>query len=474
MDALFEIGDRDVLQSWIAGRGRRRRVAVPPAVVVPGVRFAFYGRTSTAEFQDPVTSRAWQREVAATLVAGHGTITTEFFDVGVSRRVSWERRPQAAALLERAQNPDRLFDAVVVGEFERAFTDRQVEQVARLLQRDGVLVWLPEAGGPVDLDAPTHRMLMQVLAAQSQREVVRSRHRTMAAMTAQTIEQGRFLGGRPPYGYRLVDAGPHPNQAHAGWGRRCHRLAPDPVTAPQVQWMFAERLAGRSVAGIARELNERGVPCPSAADPERNRHRGGQRWILRSVVVILANPRYTGRQVWSRQRGVPGAGRSTVVGEWAVSRAVSHPALVSEADFIAVQQRRAARRCEDGARRDYVLAGLVQCRLCGRRMDSHWVNGRAGYRCRHGHPSAQTRPSDAARNIYVREDVLLDQLARHLASDRHRPGGDVEPSTAEEVVARLRAESKMIVCGRADWALAPAGRTLPIGPTIAPAQVGMG
>src|SRR5690349_16073418 len=49
MDALFEIGDdRNVLQSWIVGRGRHRRMAGPPAVVVPGVRFAFYGRTSTA------------------------------------------------------------------------------------------------------------------------------------------------------------------------------------------------------------------------------------------------------------------------------------------------------------------------------------------------------------------------------------------------------------------------------------------
>ena len=29
----------------------------------------------------------------------------------------------------------------------------------------------------------------------------------VAAMAVQTVEQGRFLGGRPPYGYRLVDAG---------------------------------------------------------------------------------------------------------------------------------------------------------------------------------------------------------------------------------------------------------------------------
>jgi DNA invertase Pin-like site-specific DNA recombinase len=75
-------------------------------------------------------------------------------------------------------------------------------------------------------------------------------------MAAQTREQGRYLGGRPPYGYRLADAGPHPNKAHAAWGRRAHRLEPDPETAPQVAWIFAQRLAGHSMARIARALND--------------------------------------------------------------------------------------------------------------------------------------------------------------------------------------------------------------------------
>ncbi len=65
-------------------------------------------------------------------MAEHGMITCEDFDLGCSRRVPWVRRPRAAALLEQAQGTNRGFDAVVVGEFERAFTDRQFHEVAAL------------------------------------------------------------------------------------------------------------------------------------------------------------------------------------------------------------------------------------------------------------------------------------------------------------------------------------------------------
>ena len=78
----------------------------------------------------------------------------------------------------------------------------------------------------------------------SKREVTRTRIRVRAAMAVQTREQGRYLGGRPPYGYRLADAGPHPNSDHAAWGRRAHGLEPDPQTEQVVRWMFAQRLAG--------------------------------------------------------------------------------------------------------------------------------------------------------------------------------------------------------------------------------------
>ncbi|MDN5855071.1 MAG: hypothetical protein L0K86_19930 [Actinomycetia bacterium] len=158
--------------------------------------------------------------MAESVIAGLGVIASEFFDVGCSRRVPWMRRPRAAALLEQAQGAAavsmRWWSGSSSGRLPIASSMRSPHCWPHNAWRCGC----PETGGPVDLADANHRVLMQVLAAQSQREVVRSRHRTLAAMTAQTVEQGRFLGGRPPYGYRLVDAGAHPNLAHAAWGRR--------------------------------------------------------------------------------------------------------------------------------------------------------------------------------------------------------------------------------------------------------------
>lgn len=461
---MSELGGSEFVGAVAA---RRRRGPRSSGSRVAGARFAFYGRMSTSEFQDPVSSRAWQRAVADELVEGHGEVVAEFFDQGWSRRWSWSDRPAAAELLAAAEGPDRAFDAVVVGEYERAFYGDQFREIVARLEAVGVRVWLPEAGGPVDVDSPVHQALLMLLGAQARREVVRARHRVLAAMSVQNRVQGRFLGGRPPYGYRLADGGPHPNAIQAGWGRRMHVLAPDPATGPWVRWLFAERARGRSVASLARELNERGVPCPSRADRARNAHRSGAAWIGRTVQEILENPRYTGRQVWNRcgseghgpggRRAGRGSGmvRRRAVGEWDVSEARAHAALVDDATFLAVQRMRAARSTKDGGSRRYVLAGLLACGVCGRRMDAHWVHGRAGYRCRHGRTSATPKPEHAVRTVYVREDRLLEHLGRLV------PAPGPESGDSRAVVEHLKAHDLEIVYAPGELRLRP--RPAPFG-----------
>ena len=101
----------DSLLAW-AERTGRRQTAQPGR---GALRFAFYGRVSTEDYQDPVTARARQRDQAAALVAGHGQIVAEFFDVGQSRTLAWARRPQAAALVVVLADPGRGWDAIVIG-----------------------------------------------------------------------------------------------------------------------------------------------------------------------------------------------------------------------------------------------------------------------------------------------------------------------------------------------------------------------
>jgi hypothetical protein len=89
---------------------------------------------STEDWQDPVTSKARQREQAEALVRGCGQIVAELFDVGQSRAVAWARRPQSAALVAQLADPDRDRDAVVIGEYERAFYGSQYAAMALLFE----------------------------------------------------------------------------------------------------------------------------------------------------------------------------------------------------------------------------------------------------------------------------------------------------------------------------------------------------
>jgi hypothetical protein len=185
------------------------------------------------------------------------------------------------------------------------------------------------------------------------------------------------------------------------------------------------------------------VPCPSAADPARNQHRTGAGWTLGTVTTILHNPRYTGRQVWNRQRtdkdladpedvslGHKDVQRWNLPDGWVISTRPAHEALVSEADFIAAQDIHAARGPSPQAdlagpeKRRYLLSGLLVCGMCRRRMESAWSNGKPAYRCRHGHTTVSPltpvgrRTPTSARTVSCRTCppctfCLPDQSEQH-------------------------------------------------------------
>jgi site-specific DNA recombinase len=196
------------------------------------ILFAFYGRVGNTRLQDVVASKAWQITRARQLIEPRGgVIVAEYFDIDHSRALPWQRRPQASQLLAALRDPDRGFNAVVIGEPQRAFYGNQFSLTYPVFEHFGVQLWVPEVGGPIDPGSEAHDLAMTLFGSQSKGERMRIKTRVRAAMGAQTALQGRFLGGRPPYGYRLIDAGEHPNPAKARLGVRLHALEPDPVTA---------------------------------------------------------------------------------------------------------------------------------------------------------------------------------------------------------------------------------------------------
>jgi hypothetical protein len=107
--------------------------------------------------------------MAEHLIANHGQIVAAYFDAGTSRRVPWQQRTQAARLMTEASSPESVIDAIVVGEYERAFTGTQFATLYAWCTRHGIQLWLPETGSPVDLSNRDHRALLSLLATQSQR-----------------------------------------------------------------------------------------------------------------------------------------------------------------------------------------------------------------------------------------------------------------------------------------------------------------
>jgi site-specific DNA recombinase len=83
-------------------------------------------------------------------------------------------------------------------------------------------------------------------------------------------------------------------------------------------------------------------------------------------------------------------------------------------------------------------------------MESAWSNGKAAYRCRHGHTSAAPPDPVRPKNAYVREDRILPRLPAlqllltGVGPDaprrrRMRHGADARPTaSAADVIGYLR------------------------------------
>lgn len=409
--------------------------------VVAEIDLCFYGRCSTEDRQDPETSYRWQLGNAEKFISGQ--IVKSYFDVGESRSVPWHRRTHAAQLLDDLRDPERGWTGIVVGEGTRCWFGNQFSLVAPRIHAYGVEIWVPELGGRFDPNNVTHSMMMSMLGGLSESERQHVQQRTRASMVAQVLDEGRHQGGRPPYGYLVVDGPPHPNPNRAADNLKLRVLSIDAATAPVVQQIFRSYLAGYGDRAIATELNRLMIPCPSAHRPEQNKHRSGDGWQGSTVAAILQNPRYTGYAIFGRwsKREVLVDPDDVAAGhvvrfkrspsERVVrSRQPAHPAIISVETFTEatlLRRKRAGMSNRSRSRLErtrpirssgiYLLRGRVYCSTCGRKMQGEVLGGVVYYRCRaRSLAPGSTAKYEHPRTVNLRESYLIEPVDRWLAT----------------------------------------------------------
>jgi site-specific DNA recombinase len=217
---------------------------------------------------------------------------------------------------------------------------------------------------------------------------------------------------------------------------RSHRLEVDPLAAPIVRRIFDEYLSGTGLYAIAENLTRDGILSPSAHDPDRNRHRRSSNgaWSKSAVRAILGNPRYTGYQIWNRQRRDEvlldvddvARGHATKMRwndetKWIVSDSPTHEAIIDRDMFDKTRTLAATRSHGRGSRqrsssRPYILRGLLRCGICTRLMQGQWNNSAPYYRCRYPSEYALTKEIAHPATVYVRQDEILPRLDNWLAT----------------------------------------------------------
>lgn len=364
------------------------------------MRCAIYTRKSTVKgLEQEFNTLDAQREAGEHYVRAHAAdgwevLTTKYDDGGHTGANT--DRPAFQRLLADIRAGE--VDAVVAYKLDRI--TRSLLDFARLLEefeKYGVdLVLVTQNFSTAD---PVGRLTLNMLMAFAQFEREQTAQRTRDKKAA-TILQGRWSGGKPPYGYQLVDG----------------QLVIQEAEAAVVRRMFQRYPELRATRSVAADANERGYTTQRIGQTWKST---GRAWDAASVQTLLRRPVY--------------AGFLTLEGELVQG---IHAPIVERADFDEVQALlRSQNRDKDrGGRRnaDYLLRGLVTCASCGAAMSPHGT-GSANrryryYRC----TSAAKRGAGACAGGHVRAPALEDAVALKVEE------WALESDVSEAVLARLK------------------------------------
>lgn len=225
-------------------------------------------------------------------------------------------------------------------------------------------------------------------------------------------EKGEFIGAFPPYGYSK-----DPQDKNA--------LIIDEDAAQVIRDMFTWFVSeGMSKNGIAKRLNELGIPNPTAykrskgfryQNPHARENDG--LWNPATVSRMLQDPLYIGVMRQGRQQVVSYKVHKRVSvpeDKWFAPKDVVPPIIDRELFDMAQGLHQRDTRTAPGKQEVYPFSGLVRCADCKKGMARHSSKGHVYYACRTYREKSKDRCTKHTIRLDVLEKAVLVAIQKQI------------------------------------------------------------
>ena len=315
----------------------------------------------------------------------------------------WEELDQSGARRERPMFQQALArcergetGGIVVARLDR-FARSAVDALESIKRLNVAGARLVSVEDNFDGSTPMGRFAIGILSLIAELELERIKENWGTAIRA-AVDRGVHISARVPTGY---------------WKGEDGRLVRDEPAASVVGEVFRRRAVGASYTELAEFMEQQGV-LPSTGNPH---------WSSMGVRGLLANPVYLGQ-----------ARSGSVIKDGA------HEALVTQAEFDAVQRSHSVFQTRDGSiASQALLGGLVRCAGCGHtlKITGNGPSGKryATYYCTKRYATGECQAPATIRASYLDEHVEALVL-RSLRSEDGLLALAVESSGQIEVAAR--------------------------------------
>lgn len=248
-----------------------------------------------------------------------------------------------------------------------------------------------------------------------------------SAAYRQMAEHGLYKSPHAPYGYRKDP-------------ENKRKLVIEPDEAVIVREIFDMRISGMNMVDIAKEINERGLPCPAALKINNNTRKTWHDrsdwfvWTAATIRNILKNEQYTGMLVSCRSASTgPGCKRKFLSPEEWHKVEGTHEAIVTREIFAEVQKM--FKKIDMSPA---VQKGYFRCGYCGRALRNqnlmNWT-----MKCRRGNlTDGASCAKVSLKNVKAMDCVLKaiqQKIRTYMDAEERRKAGLDDNDPQKEIQA---------------------------------------